>query len=87
MALPKILRKDALLSYHDSLAGGGHLGIEKVKTAIYRTYYWPRMHSDIVEYVKSFDCCQRAKRDFNPMNPMPPAQKFERSHIDILGPI
>lgn len=49
------------------------------------------MHSDIVEYVKSCDRCQRAKRDFNPakppMNPMPPAQKFERWHIDILGPL
>lgn len=90
MALPKVLRTDALLSYHDSLAGGGHLGIEKVKRAIYRKYYWPRMHSDIVEYVKSCDRCQYAKRDFNPakppMNPMPPAQKFERWHIDILGP-
>lgn len=48
IALPKVLRKDALLSYDDSLAGGGHLGIEKVKKAIYRKYYWPRMHSDIV---------------------------------------
>lgn len=49
------------------------------------------MHSDIVEYVKSCDRCQRAKRDFNPakppMNPMLPAQKFERWHIDILGPL
>lgn len=34
LALPQVLRRDALLSYHDSLAGGGHLGIEKVKTAL-----------------------------------------------------
>lgn len=26
LALPQVLRRDALLSYHDSLAGGGHLG-------------------------------------------------------------
>lgn len=91
VALPRVLRKDALLSYHDSLAGGGHLGIEKVKTALYRKYYWPRMHSDIVEYVKSCDRCQHAKRDFNPAKPpmqaLPPAKKFERWHIDILGPL
>lgn len=77
--------------YHGSLAGGGHLGIDKEKTAIYQKYYWPRMQSNIVEYVKSCDRCQRAKRDFNPakapMNPMPPAQKFKRWHIDILGPL
>lgn len=89
LALPQVLRRDALLSYHDSLAGGGQLGIEKVKTALYRKYYWPRMHSDIIEYVKSCNRCQRAKRDYNPAKPpmqaLPSAKKFERWHIDILG--
>ena len=87
LALPQVLRKDALLSYHDSLAGGGHLGIEKVRTALYQKYYWPRMYHDIVEYVRSCARCQKAKRDYHPwyppMAPLPLVDRFERSHIDI----
>lgn len=49
------------------------------------------MHSDIIEYVKSCDRCQRAKRDYNPAKPpmqaIQPPKKFERWHIDILGPL
>lgn len=91
LALPQVLRKDALLSYRDSLAGGGHLGIEKVRTALYQKYYWPRMYHDIVEYVRSCARCQKAKRDYHPSNPpmapLPLVDRFERWHIDILGPL
>ena len=91
LALPKVLRLDALKSYHDSIAGGGHLGVEKVKTAMYQKYYWPGMHSDIVTYIKSCERCQLAKRDYNPFKPplvpLPPTKRFERWHIDILGPL
>ena len=38
------LRREALKQYHDSIAGGGHLGIEKVRTALMRRYFWPKMH-------------------------------------------
>ena len=33
IVLSKVLSMDALKSYHDSLAGGGHLGIEKVRSS------------------------------------------------------
>ena len=49
------------------------------------------MHSDIVEYIKSCDRCQRAKRNYDPSkpphSPMPQVGRFERWHIDILGPL
>ncbi|KAK3101592.1 hypothetical protein FSP39_004699 [Pinctada imbricata] len=91
VALPQVLRLDALKQYHDSLAGGGHLGIEKVRVSLIQKYYWPRMHQDIVNYVKSCDRCQLAKRNHNPvkppMQPMPARDKFECWQIDILGPL
>lgn len=89
IALPKVLRLDALK--HDSLAGGGHLGIEKVRASLIQRYFWPRMHQDIVDYVKSCSRCQFAKRNYNPvkppMQPMPARERFECWQIDILTPL
>lgn len=91
IALPKVLRMDALKSYHDSLAGSGHLGIDKVRSSLLQKYWWNTMHGDIVEYIKSCDRCQRAKRNYDPSkrpcSPMPQVGRFERWHIDILGPL
>lgn len=91
IALPRELRKNALHAYHDSLAGGGHLGIEKVRTALVLKYYWPRMYQDVINYVKSCDRCQHAKKDYNPAKPpmaaLPITKRFDRWHIDILGPL
>ena len=91
IALPSALRHDALKSYHDSLASGGHLGVEKVMASLIEKYWWPHMHQDIIDYVKSCDRCQRAKRDFNPNKPpltkMPQVGRFDRWHIDVLGPL
>ena len=39
IALPRVLRREALKQYHDSIAGGGHLGIEKVRTALRSRYF------------------------------------------------
>ena len=91
VALPTPLRLDALLSYHDSLAGGGHLGIDKVRSSLMQKFYWPKMHKDITEYVRSCERCQRAKSTNHttkpPMTNMPVVTKFERWHVNILGPI
>ena len=44
LAIPRKLRKNAFFAYHDSLAGGGHLGIDKVRFIMMQKYYWPRMN-------------------------------------------
>ncbi|CAC5403721.1 unnamed protein product [Mytilus coruscus] len=41
LVLPKILREDALLSYHDCKAGGGHTGIKKTYAALHLKKFWP----------------------------------------------
>jgi len=91
IALPRCLHLDALKSYHDSLAAGGHLGIEKVRSSLLEKYWWFGMHQQITDYVKSCDRCQRAKRNCHPNRPpltkMPAVGRFERWHIDILGPL
>lgn len=53
IALPRVLRLDALNAYHDSSAGGAHLGIERVMAAMKMKYHWPRMHQEIYDYIHS----------------------------------
>ncbi|CAC5368923.1 unnamed protein product [Mytilus coruscus] len=70
---------------------GGHLGQDKVYSSLLEKYYWPKMLSDVLQYIKACDRCQRAKRNYNPNNqplsPMPHVGRFHRWHIDILGPL
>ena len=44
LAVPNSLREDIIASYHDSIAGGGHLGIDRTYTAIRFKYFWPNMY-------------------------------------------
>ena len=39
---------------------GGHLGRDKTHSKISPRYYWPNMYTDIEEYVKTCETCQRA---------------------------
>ena len=39
LAIPKSLKEDIIASYYDSIAGGGHLGIDRTYTAIRFKYF------------------------------------------------
>jgi hypothetical protein len=68
IALPETLRQDLLLSYHDSKAGGGHLGIKRTYEAIKQKYYFKGMYNFIKNYILSCDICQRVKRNTQARN-------------------
>ena len=91
LAVPKCLRDDVLKSYHDSLAGGLHLGLDRTYRAIQLKYYWPKMYQVISDYIKSCDTCQRIKKPTHPahapLGTMPIENTFSRVHMDILGPL
>ena len=91
LAVPTNWREDVLLSYHDSLLGGGHQGFDRTYAAIRLKYYWPKMYAQIFDYVKTCDPCQHAKRHFQahpaPLQNMPVVGRFDRWHMDILGPL
>lgn len=88
LVLPKVLREDALLAYHDCKAGGGHTGTKRTYAALQLKYYWKGMYQEVYNYVISCDACQRAKRPTNkrpaPLMPLPIAETFDRWHMDIL---
>ena len=90
VVLPKCLRKDVLLAYHDSKVGGGHLGTDKVYEALRLKYYWSKMHQDIEDYIISCRTCQEIKKRHvskPPLTNMPVVDTFQRWHMDILGPL
>ena len=89
--VPSCLRDDLLKSYHDSLAGGGHQGVDRTYQALKLKYFWPTMHGDVKRYVESCISCQRSKRSYlnttAPLKPLPVVDIYSRWHIDILGPL
>lgn len=91
VALPKALRLDVLRSYHDSIAGGGHLGIQKTFESVRQKFYWPHMSQDVQDYVLSCDICQKVTVDSRQpqvlMTNMPITDTFDSWHIDFLGPL
>ena len=90
LAIPVSLRTHVLAQYHDGLMGGAHQGQDRTYHTIRSKYYWPGMYQDVGNYVRGCDSCQRAKRNFHfhpaPIQPMPIVDRFDRWHIDFLGP-
>ena len=89
VAVPLCLREQVKNAYHDQ---HGHLGFDKTYFAIKTKYYWPKMYTDIENYVKECKQCQFAGRYYSkhkaPLCPIPVAQHpFHRVHIDIVGPL
>ncbi|CAG2239543.1 unnamed protein product [Mytilus edulis] len=85
LVLPKCLRQDALLAYHDH---NGHTGIKRTYAGIHLKYYWSGMYQEVYNYVTSCDKCQRSKQPTHhrpaPLLPLPIEDTLSRWHMDIL---
>lgn len=75
---------------HDDPCHGGHSGIKSTHAKLIR-FWWPRMHHDVEQYIKTCDTCQRFKQPSGPLpgylKSIPVSTIFENVHIDIVGPI
>ena len=91
LVLPRNKRHEALQAYHDSLLGGGHFGFDRTYQSIRQKYYWPKMYKEILDYIEKCDKCQRIKNNSHarkaPLTNMPVVGKFERWHMDFIGPL
>ncbi|GFX09803.1 retrovirus-related Pol polyprotein from transposon 412 [Trichonephila clavipes] len=45
-----------------------HLGVTKTKDAIFKTFYWPKCFSDVEDFVKTCDKCQRVEDSSCPVS-------------------
>ena len=84
--MPTAHRARLLVQYHDAMVGGGHQGYYRTYYPLKHKYFWPRMYSDLCEYL--CDTCQRIKSNHPtrpvPLTPMPIIATLKRWHMDVL---
>jgi transposase InsO family protein len=86
LCIPRTERQRLLYEYHDAAA---HHGIIHVYDSLREKVWWPRMLSDVVNYVRKCSECQRSKSERNAYLPRPmsvPAGPFTHIAIDHVGP-
>lgn len=82
--------KSILKQFHDSKLGG-HLGADKTIEKIKRYFSWPRLSTDVKNYVRSCEICQKSKTTKNTRMKMQQVEvskyPFQKIFLDIVGPI
>ncbi|GFS81680.1 retrovirus-related Pol polyprotein from transposon 412 [Trichonephila clavipes] len=73
-------------------AAAAHLGVTKTKDAIFKTFYWPKCFSDVEDFVKTCDKCQRVGKPQDkkkaPLKIVPVITEiFTKINIDASGPL
>ena len=89
LCLPKGPHRTQTIQDHHDAEIAGHQGFERTYERIHQNYYWPRMTTNIKEYIRSCDSCQRVKasqkRPAGLLQPMPiPEAKWESVSMDFI---
>ena len=80
------------MTRHDAIFAGGHFGISKTYSIVARDFWWPRMRSDIRNYVQSCEECQRSKTSRHKpygalTSPQVPTDRWTDVTMDFIGPL
>ncbi len=86
--IPESMRLEILQMYHNKPTAG-HLGIKRTEEIITRNYWWPRLHFDVVDYVKTCEICARNKinkhKKYDFLRPLDtPDRPWRSLEIDFL---
>jgi hypothetical protein len=88
--VPIALRAMLLNCFYNSMLSG-HLGAFKTFRRITANFWWPRMRTDVFQYVRICDSCQRAIPVQNASvglhSASPTSKLLERVFIDYVGPL
>ncbi len=84
----KVIKTQLLLECHDT-PSSGHTGVAKTTELLTRSFYWPGMHGDVVQYVTTCLQCQCNKpSNSHPsglLHPLPiPTRPMEQVTIDLI---
>jgi hypothetical protein len=89
--LEKPDRKKVIRALHAGSSGGHFAFVNTINRIRSAGYWWPFLHRDVREFVKSCDQCQRTGmpsfRNHWPLTPIIPLAPFEKWGIDFIGPI
>ena len=91
LVVPKCYRQAVMKMAHESIMSG-HLGTGKTVNRALSEFFWPGIHSDIKQYCRSCDACQRAipigRISKAPLGKLPLIDTpFKRVAVDIIGPL
>ena len=92
IVLPPPLRHDALVTLHNDIIAGGHVGKHALTSKVTDRFFWVGMHQDIYDYTRSCNTCNLKKRTrHHAKSPMQvwktPTYPFEVTSTDIMGPL
>ena len=84
-------QKKVTRSLHAGSSGGHFAFVSTVNRIRSAGYWWPYIHRDVRNFVRSCDQCQRTGapsfRNHWPLTPIIPLAPFEKWGIDFIGPI
>ena len=83
IVIPPSLRRKVLSDLHS-----GHLGVEKMKSLVRLTCWWPEISADIIRIAKSCDkCVHKIHSQSSKWMPWPSScEIWQRIHADYCGP-
>ena len=86
--VPPKCRSSVLNICHDS-PSAGHFGIRKTISLISRDFWWPSLHSDVKDYIRSCDVCSRSKdsrhKPYGLLNPLKiPSKPWDSISMDFI---
>ena len=83
-------RRQSVLEMAHSNCVAGHFGVKKTFSRISSKFLWPRMWSEVKDYVRTCAGCQRASRKDSGRAPLQPLQcmeePFQKVAFDLVSP-
>ena len=81
LLLPATLKEKVITCLHDDM---GHQGLERSLQLIRERYYWPKMYSDVENWIKNCERCTLAKMP-NPRIRLPMGSLLATKPLEILA--
>ena len=88
LCLPEEYRGYVVHKYHDEVLGA-HCGTVRLLVALRSNYFWPKMQTDVADYVRTCKACTQSKRSSNmrkaPMELRKTYPIFYHVHMDVVS--
>ena len=90
LIVPHTLRDEIMLELHSG-ALEGHLGVDKTIAKIKERFYWPGIHADVDQWIRTCPECATRKsspqRNRGPLHTIKAGYPLQVVAVDILGPL